>query len=175
MTKYRSKTLTLPIRITLALLIIGILFKIQNLPFSRQIILISGTIISILYTIRFFLKKNKVVLDYVKLPLVIIWVSIYLVKMIHILNIHYLFNIILFALFGYWFINEGTSYFSNNRKLKKSKLLKAIYYALSIVTFLLILFGAFFKIQHWPYSSIMLTIGFLSLAIMVIVDYFFRE
>ena len=175
MNKTRNKALTFPIRIALAFLIIGILFEIQHWPFSNQIILISGIVISILYTIRFFLKKNKVVLDYVKLPLVMLWVSTYMVKTLHLLNIHYLFNIVLFALFVYWFINEGSSYFSNNRKLKKGKLLKVIYYLLSIITFLLILFGALFKIQHWPYGSEIITLGLLSLAIIIIVDYFLTE
>lgn len=169
--KSRPKKLTLPLRFALIILIYGALFKIMHWPYAQTLMLFGSLFILILYTIRFVLKTEKAQLDYVKLALVVVWVIGYVLQVLHILNVPYIFNAILLALFGWWFIEEGLNYFTK-RKLKDNGILKFFYYGFSICSLTLIIIGALFKIQHWPYGALMFTCGILLLSLMLIVDYF---
>ncbi len=171
----RKKVLTLPLRLALSAAIFGILFKFQHWPYGNEIVLITSSIIAILYSIRFVLKKEKVVLDYIKLALILCWAFNYINSTFHFINVNTIFNYILLILFGFWFINEGTTYFSKNRKLKDIKDLKTGYYVAWIITIIPLMFGILFKIMHWPYGALLSTLGFLFLSIMILVDYFVTE
>lgn len=171
----RQKVLTLPLRIALSCFIIGPLFKFMHWPYGNDIVLITSVLIAILYTIRFALKKDKVVLDYVKLVLIVLWAFNYINTTLHLINVNYIFNYILLILLGYWFINEGTTYFSKNRKLKDIKDLKIGYYVAWSITIIPLTIGILFKIMHWPYGALLTTIGVLFLSIMILVDYFVTE
>lgn len=175
MIRSRRKALTLPIRITLVLIVIGFLFKIQHWSFASELIIFSSISLMALYVIRFFFKKVKALLDYIKLFIVILWVSINVINILHLFNVHYIFNFTLLGLLCLWFINEGTSYFNDNRKLKKGRFFKTLYYTLCFITLFLIICGMLFKIQHWPYGSILVTFGLILLSIMLLLDYFITE
>ncbi len=140
-------------------------------PYAQQLVLIGSIAITILYLIRFIYKKEKATLDYVKLGLVVLWTFSYSVKTFHVLQIPYILELLLLILFVWWFIEEGLTYFTR-RKLKDNGFIKFFYYGFSIMAVALIIIGALFKIQHWPFGALILTIGFLLLSIMLIVDYF---
>lgn len=175
MSKPRKKALTLPLRIALSSVILGLLFKLHHWPYGNEIILIACIALAILYSVRFALKKAKVVLDYVKLLLIVLWIFNYITKTLHIINFNSIFNFIVLILLGYWFINEGTTYFSKNRKLKDIKDLKTGYYVAWIITIIPLVLGILFRIQHWPYGALLTTVGFLFLSVMILVDYFVTE
>ncbi|MUU79095.1 GldL-related protein [Winogradskyella endarachnes] len=165
------KVLTFPLRLSLIILIFGALFKIMHWPYVTQLMLIGGVLIGILYSIRFIKKVYKSKLDYIKLSLVLIWVFSYLVKVFHLFNMPYVFEILLVTLFIYWFFVEGIYYFKN-RKYRSNKLIKGIYYVFIVVTFVTLSCGIIFKIQHWPYGAILFTLGILQLCMLLILDYF---
>ena len=140
-------------------------------PYATSLMLIGSVLLATLYIIRFLLKPLKVLLDYVKLGLIVFWVSGYLLKAFHLISFSYVFEIITFGLFIWWFIQEGIYVFTK-RKLKDNLALKFVYYTLISITSALLLFGILFKIQHWPYGSLMFTLGIFLLTMMLIIDYF---
>lgn len=166
-----TKILTFPLRLAIIVLIFGALFKVMHWSYATHLMFISSITIGLLYAIRFIYKRDKTKLDYVKLTLVLLWVFSYLIKVFHLFYIPYLFEISLLILFIYWFIAEGMTYFKN-RKLKKNKFIKVIYYILIVQTICTLFFGIIFKISHWPYGALMLTLGILMLNILLIYDYF---
>ncbi|WGD35807.1 hypothetical protein [Olleya sp. YS] len=143
-------------------------------PYSN--VLISSAIVGILifYPIRFFLKAQKNSMDYVKLAIVILWCLIYGTKIFHLYLPPLVFNILLALLFGWWFVNEGTVYITD-RKFKISFGFQYMYYVVAAFSIGCVGLGILFKIQHWPYGSLLFTIGLISIAILVIIDYFVRE
>ncbi|MBU2926751.1 GldL-related protein [Winogradskyella psychrotolerans] len=165
-----SKILTFPLRLAIIILIFGALFKIMHWPFSYSLMLIGGSSVGLLYTIRFVYKKEKSILDYAKLAMILIWVFNYLANVFQIFYVPYIFEILLFVLFIYWFYVEGISYFKN-RTFRKHKFLKAVYYILIVLTIFTLVFGILFKIQHWPYGPLLFTFGVLLLSIFLIFDY----
>ena len=167
----KIKILTFPLRIAIIILIFGALFKIIHCPYANILMVIGGLSIGLLYSVRFFFKKGKSKLDYIKLTMIVLWVFSYLIKSFYFNFYSYIIDILLIVLFIYWFIVEGIYYFKN-RKFKKNKFLKMIYYLLIGLTIFILFFGITFKIQHWPYGALLFTIGILQLNIILIFDYF---
>ncbi len=166
-----KKILTFPLRIVLILVIYSVLFKIMHWPYANQLLLIGSVLLMLLYSIRFLYKTEKTRIDIVKLGLVLVWTVNLVLKTYHIAFIAYALELILLILFVWWFIEDGLNYFTS-RQLINNGFVKFFYYGFCIVAITLIIFGALFKIQHWPYGSLILTFGFLLLSIMLIVDYF---
>ena len=166
-----SKILTFPLRIAIIVLIFGVLFKIIHWPFAHNLMLLGGASIGILYTIRFVYKKEKTILDYTKLAMILIWVFNYLANAFQLFYVPYIYEILLLGLFIYWFYVEGISYFKN-RTYRKNRFLKAVYYILIGLTIFTVVFGILFKIQHWPYGALLFIIGVLLLSLLLIFDYF---
>lgn len=171
MEKQATKILTLPLRAALVILLYGALFKVMHWPYAQTLMLYGSIAILILYSIRFLFKKEKQRLDFIKLGLVLIWVFSYIINVFHLLNMPYVLEIVLLGLFVWWFIEEGLTYFIR-RKLVDNGFIKFFYYGLSITSLALIIIGSLFKVQHWPYGSIMFTFGILLLSFMLVVDYF---
>ncbi len=113
-------------------------------------------------------------MDYIKLAMVILWCLIYGIRVFHLYSPPIVFNIILALLFGWWFINQGTDYITI-RKLKTNKTVQFMYYLVVVFSIACVFLGAIFKIQHWPYSNILMTLGIISTSILIIIDYFVRE
>ncbi|WP_460220397.1 GldL-related protein [Psychroserpens sp. MEBiC05023] len=166
-----SKTLTLPLRLALIILIYGALFKVMHWPYANTLMLYGSVAIAVFYTIRFLNKKEKIRLDYIKLGLVLLWVFNYLTTIFHLFKLPYILEIILLIVFVWWLVEEGVSYFTN-RELKSHKVIKFIYYTFLMISVFLIISGVLFKVMHWPYGNIMLTLGILLFSIFLIVDYF---
>ena len=170
----KIKILTFPLRIAIVILIFGALFKIMHWPYANNLMLLGGASIGILYTIRFVYKREKTILDYVKLAMILIWVFNYLSNAFQIFYVPYIYEILLLILFIYWFYVEGISYFKS-RSYRKNRFLKAVYYILIGLTVFTLVFGILFKIQHWPYGALLFTIGVLLLSLLLIFDYFIVE
>ena len=171
MEKPVHKILTIPLRIALVILLYGSLFKFMRWPYAQTLMLFGNIAILILYSIRFLFIKDKLKLDYIKLSLVLVWVFSYIVSAFHLFNMPYVFEIVLLILFVWWFIEEGLTYFTR-RKLVDSRFVKFLYYLLLITSLTLVIVGALFKIQHWPYGAILFTFGVLMLSLVLILDLF---
>ncbi|MGB7395025.1 MAG: hypothetical protein WA913_11575, partial [Pricia sp.] len=68
-----KKILTVPLRISITVLLLGMLFQIAEWPYATEIILFAFSAIGLLYPIRFWKKQEKRFLDYIKLILVVFW------------------------------------------------------------------------------------------------------
>ncbi len=143
-------------------------------PYSRELMFLGSIAIGVIYLIRFFNKKPKLRLDYVKLALVIIWVFSYFINVFHLYNIPYVIEVCLIILFIWWYAEEGFTYFKN-RKFKKKGLVRVMYYILLVIGLTTFLFGLLFKIQHWPYDSLLFVLGTLTLCLILVIDYFVIE
>ena len=170
----RKKILSLPLRLSIVIVIIGALFKIMHWLGSNYLLLIGLVLIGIFYTLRFLNKKPKLKLDYIKLFLVLLWLTNYFIKVFHLYKVPLIIEIVLAIIFIWWFIEDGFFYIKN-RKFKSKGIVKILYYILVITTIFSLFFGLLFKIQHWPYGPILFTIGILSLCLLLIFDYFVVE
>ena len=104
-----KKILTLPLRIALAILIVGSLLKIMHWPNGNLVMNIGFATIFILYPIRFWKKDLKTLIDWIKLGLALCWAlnGILTIEKLPVKNI--LSNITL-GLFMTWVLLEGISY-----------------------------------------------------------------
>ena len=150
------KTMSIPLKLCLALLIIGIVFKVLHLPGSLLLIIASSGLILILYMIRFANKENKVFSDFLKVFLI---TSIIINGIFTFLHLPYksIFQVISFLTVITWIIWELIQYCISDKSQNQSneKKSKVIY----LITTTLIITGTFFKIMHWPFASVLLLSG----------------
>ena len=160
MNSSEKKILTLPLRIALSILIIGLLFKIMHWPYSDYIMCSSFIIILILYPIRFWKKRKKAIIDWVKLVFVLLWTINGIIVVEH-LPFKYISSTLTLFFFIVWLIIEFTS----NRKKVKENLLHS---EIPFIAGFFIIIGGIFKIMHWPGATIILIIGLLSVVLWVL-------
>ena len=174
-----KKILTPFFKILISILIIGILFKVQHWPFANGLLLIAYSLIGLLYPIRFFYKKRKRLIDYIKLILIMSWSLDGVFFTLHLPYRNWV-EILVGASFLLWVILELINFFRqfNNLGSAKEKLVilkelrpKTIFEIAGLVTFL----GAIFKIQHWPYGLVLLIVGLSLVCVGLLKDLFVRE
>ncbi len=173
MSKILPIVLSIFLRFSISILLIGALFKIQHWPYDSVLLILGTAGILFFYSILFLLKKEKKRLDYVKEALVVLWCLNYGYQALHLYNLSIVFNIILLILFGWWFINEGTNYFSKSH-FKVGGAGKIVFIIFVIIAIGFIVLGMLFKILHWPYGILLFTLGILLASFLVIIDYFVR-
>ena len=154
------------IRILISITFIAILFRLMHWPNSMYLFLIGLGGIFILYPIRFYLKKDKVVLDYIKLVFVELFCFTRFVKIHHLLKIDTL--IIVTEIIGVIWVLFEIFNFINNVKPRYEPIIPKLNSNYFFI--LIILTGALFKLMHWPYANILLVIGFVVLALFFIYD-----
>jgi len=96
-------------KISISIFIIEILFKIMHFPFAGPMIILSFLSISILYTIHFFKKQNKVMVDYLKLIILYIAVFEWVFSLLHwpyAWEIQYMSGFIFLIFIMYYIISE---------------------------------------------------------------------
>lgn len=60
------KELSPPVKIFIAFLLLGTIFKLQHWPFAVEIIVLSTALIAVFYLAQFLKKLNKEIVDYFK-------------------------------------------------------------------------------------------------------------
>ena len=169
-----KKIFGLILRLFVSLLIFAVLFKVMHWPYANTILLPAVAGILIFYSIRFLFKNQKNSLDYIKLIFVFTWSFTYLNSNFYFIQIPKLLEFIPLVLFAWWFINEGTSYFSLS-KLKGNSSFKIFYSIFLVLTLGLVILGIILRILHWPYGALLFTLGMLLASIFVVIDFFARE
>ncbi len=169
-----KKILKLPLRVSLAILLLGILAKMFEWPYAKDVILYSFSIIGILYVIRFFYKKQKQFIDYTKLVLVSFW-SIYGVLTILDFSYTLFFLIIIAITFIMWFIMEGTAYFLDEDRKTKNTSYQILWNFALVFGTLGIISGSLLRILHWEYSIHLLSLGITVVAAYILKDVFVPE
>ena len=169
-----KKILKLPLRISLVILLLGFLAKMFEMPFASKMLLVAFASLGILYTIRFFNKKEKEFIDFNKLALVSFW-SLY--GVFTILNFPYtLFFLIMTAIaFVLWFVMEGTAYFLDEDRRAKNSLYHILWNFALVLGTLGVIAGSLLKILHWDYSIHLLSLGITMIAAYVLKDVFVPE
>ncbi|MCD6065704.1 MAG: hypothetical protein K0S33_530 [Bacteroidetes bacterium] len=169
------KILTGPIRIAIALLLIGALFKIQHWLYGDLLMVTAFVAIAILYVFRFSWKNTKKPVDHVKLVFVVCWSFNGVFTIMHFPG-KLVFQIITLISFLAILFMGGINYFGNkdeegsddekqDRMQNLSRWIKGLATAL-------ILIGAVFKIMHWPYALYFLFAGMTVLVIWFLKDSF---
>ncbi|MCF8296312.1 MAG: hypothetical protein K9J13_02105 [Saprospiraceae bacterium] len=159
MSENENKILKSPLLISIGILLIGILFKIQHYPYADWIVSIAFTSISVLYIFRFVNKKKKTLLNILKLVLVVSWSINGIFTLLH-LPFGYIFGLISSVSFIAWFWLEGFAYFGNRNSKDSNPMLNISNWIYSISA-ILILVGAFFRISHWPGGILLLISGLI--------------
>ncbi|MGB5820513.1 MAG: hypothetical protein WBG90_13595 [Saonia sp.] len=164
------KILKIPLRIGIAVLLLGIFVKIQHWSSYANTIIISALIaISVLYSIRFWKKPKKLFLDYIKLILVVFWSINVIVSVLH-WPYESVLEAITFVAFLIWTVLEGTAYFSKGES--KVSLDQILWNGIMVIGSLAIIAGIICKILHWSYSTPLLILGFFLIAVYILKDTF---
>ena len=164
-----KKILTTPLRIAISVLLLGLLFQIVEWPYADQIILTAFVAIGLLYPLRFFKKKEKQFLDYIKLILVVFW-SVN--GIFRVLDFAYslFFQIVIAISFLIWIVLEGTAYFlDEDRKVKNTRSQVLWNFAMVIGT-LAIITGSLLNILGWTFAVPLMVFG-----VAIIVAYILKD
>ena len=156
------------IRLSFPILIISILFKIMHWPYNELLLTTGLGIIVLLYPVRFYLKKEKRLIDYVKLLVAFFMpLNIYL-KLLH-LPSHYILPIISSASFLLYLLLE---LYDNYLNRKSSKELTVFPFGVLSVIIAIVLLGVFYRISHFENATPILITGFVLLFLYFIVATF---
>lgn len=169
-----KKILKLPLRISLAILLSGILAKVLEWPYATIILLIGFATLGLLYAIRFYAKAEKTFLDYIKLVLVSFW-SLY--GVFTVLNFPYtLFFLTMTSIaFVLWFVMEGTAYFLDEDRRAKNSLYQILWNCALVLGTFGVISGSLLKILHWDYALHLLSLGITMIAAYILKDVFVPE
>ncbi|MEK6153686.1 hypothetical protein WIW50_10525 [Flavobacteriaceae bacterium 3-367] len=166
------KVLKIPLRLGIAVLILGILIKIQDWSPHANIIMVTAlTGIAVMYSIRFLKKTKKRFLDYVKLILVVVWCTNVVFSIFH-LPYEGILEIITFITFLIWTVLEGTAYFARNEDDRKISLDQIMWNGIMVIGSLAIIAGVISKILYYDYATPLLLLGFFLIAVYILRDTF---
>ncbi len=157
------------LRICISVLIIGMLFKIQKWLYVDFVIVLAYFAIAILYFVRFWKKEQVLFIDYVKLILVTSWAFNGALAILH-LNRYFLGDTvqIFFAIFIIMTISSP----NNDRKTSIKNIASIVVLGIAMCTTFT---GAIFKVMHYSSSSILLTVGVLTIVIWILKDLFWAK
>jgi len=166
-----KKILKAPLRISVALLLFGMMARIMEWPFAAQVVIAGFFAIGILYSIRFWKKQTKLFIDYVKLVLIVFWTANGLFRM---MDFEYtlVFQVITGVAFVTWFIMEGTAYFMDEDRRSKNSPLQIWWNIAMVMGTLSIIAGSLMKILQWEYASPLLSLGIIVVAMYILKDVF---
>jgi len=167
-TNKKHKILKAPIRISLAVFILGLLFKIMHWPYSWLIITVSCASVMIFYSLRFLNKNTKEILDYTKLILVFSW-GLNAVFAINHLPYKIIFNVAFLISFLLWLLLGGYQDYYGKKKSRGSSFFGGAFMSVSMG---LVIVGALLKIMHWAGSGMFLIAGLIMAAIWFFLDFF---
>ncbi|NHF59837.1 hypothetical protein FK220_010835 [Flavobacteriaceae bacterium TP-CH-4] len=167
----KKKVLKSPLRVALVVLLIGVLARIVQWPFGTELVITSLSGIAILYAIRFWKKKPKVFLDYIKLILVLTCSTYGILTMFH-LQYTIFFQIVMGGSFIFWFIMEGTAYFMDEDRRAKNSSLQIWWNIAMVLGTLCIIIGGLMKILQWEFASALLVLGIVMVALYIVKDLF---
>lgn len=169
-----KKILKLPLRISLAILLSGIIAKMLEWPYATKIVFVGFAALGLFYAIRFTVKAEKRFLDYIKLVLVSFW-SLY--GIFTVMNFPYtLFFLTMTAIaFVLWFVIEGTAYFLDEDRRTQNTLYHILWNCVLVIGTLGVISGSLLKILHWDYSFHLLSLGITLIMAYVLKDVFVPE
>ncbi|VAW15664.1 hypothetical protein MNBD_BACTEROID03-2335 [hydrothermal vent metagenome] len=169
-----KKILKLPIRISIAILLIGMLAKVLEKPYVSKIMLFGFFALGILYMFRFLKKKQKQFIDYTKLVLVVFWVANGIFR---VMDFPYtlFFQIVTAIAFIIWFVMEGAAYFLDEDRRAKNSTTQILWNCTLVLGTLGVISGSLLRILHWDYAIHLLSLGITLIAAFILKDVFVPE
>ncbi len=166
-----KKILKLPLRISIAVLLLGMLAKILEWSYAKEIMLLGFSAIGILYVFRFLKKSEKQFIDYTKLVLISFWATNGIFR---VLDFPYtlFFQIITGIAFITWFIMEGTAYFLDEDRRAKNSIGQILWNCLLVIGTLGVIAGTILKVLDWDYAIHLLSLGITLIGAYVLKDAF---
>lgn len=163
------------LRLSIAIIILGALFKIMHWPYGWVAIAIGAFGIGVNYCIIFVRKKPKSLLDYTQLFLLLSFFVHYTLRVFH-LSYAYIFTTITQLFLVLFIILYLKDTLFTDRKIevnhdessKKNKS-KTIIYLLYGIAITSILIGSLFKILHWGFGFINGTSLFIFGIILIVI------
>ena len=155
-----SKILAIPLKLLIAVFLIGALFKLQHYPGADVLLSIGLLGIAALYPVRFARKSSKRVKDYIKVLFVVVFAVWNWINLMHIPFPVYFrtgLNIILWALL----LSEGFDFFY----FKNWEYPRPVWLLVPVIAGILIGVGMYFKLHHNPYAAELLITGLVSMAL----------
>jgi len=169
-----KKILTMPLRLAIVVLLMGMLMKVLEWPMATQLMFVSFAVIGILYVFRFLKKTSRHFVDYVKVVLVFFWTTNGIFR---IMDFPYtiLFQVIIAISFVLWFILEGTAYFLDEDRRAKNSTKQLIWNFAMVAGTLAIIVGSILKILNWEFALPLLVCGIVILAAYILKDVFVAD
>ena len=173
------KKYTWALKLFISWFLLGSLFLVMHWPFADQVLYAAAAVLAVFYPLRYLAKKNKQLLDHVKL-LLAFSVSIN----IFFRNEHIIPHLIAVIFFSFWFFNEGLFYFKFKLQFWKNHQTESHildenelsvpnkeYYRVAdvflAVNAWLCAIGFIFKIMHWPFASGIISFSLVALIITI--------
>lgn len=140
-------------------------------PYLFPFLLAGFGFIGVGYLLRFYLKKEKSALDYIKLGLIELWVLQGIFGYMDWRGYRFLFYSAIVFLVAWLIMGGPGSYFDSQNLDKGSFLYK---WSIPILGILIVLLGvgAMFKIMHWPLGDTLSNIGWFGTAVWVLLFIF---
>lgn len=169
-----KKILKLPLRIAIAVLLVGMLAKIMEWPQASNIMLFGFFAIGILYVFRFLKKPTRQFIDYTKLVLVVFWATNGIFR---VLEFPYalFFQIISAIAFVTWFVMEGTAYFLDGDRRAKNSISQILWNCVLVLGTLGVISGSLLKLLNWDYAIHLLSLSITMIAAYILKDVFLPE
>ena len=171
MTINTKRILTAPIRFSIGVLLLAMLGRALQWPYSGTIMLIAFSAIGILYGVRFWKKSEKRFIDYVKLILVVFWTSNGILSILH-FPYTLVFQIMIAISFLIWFVMEGTAYFLDEDRKSKNNLSQILWNCAMVGGTLAIICGSLLMVLEWEYAMVIILLGVLVVAAYILKDVF---
>jgi len=168
---FAKKILRTPLRILIAVFLVGILMRVLQWPYASEVLLTSFFGIGILYSLRFLKKKEKRFVDYVKLILVVFWT---VNGVFRIMEFPYtvVFQIVIAVSFLTWFFLEGTAYFLDEDRRARNSMTQIIWNCAMVAGTLAIIAGSLLNVLQWRFAIPLLVTGIAIVAAYILKDAF---
>lgn len=166
-----KKVLKTPLRISLVALLLGMVMRMLDWPYSAGVLFASFLAVLLLYAVRFSKKEDKQPVAYIKMILVLFWTTNGLLRILDFP--HTLFFQIGTALtFVTWFAMEGTAYFMDEDRKAKNSMAEIFWNFAMVLGVLTIISGGLMHLLEWEYSTITLTFGLTIVTTYILKDVF---
>ena len=153
--------------ISVSLIIIGSVFRLQHWPYSKLFLYAGASSIAIIHAFRFFIKKNKITTDYLKLIFAFLWCTGMLLRLQH-LEYGHLIGLLTDGSFMLLTITYAYEYFLPFQEGASGSLSSRV---LQVAFAGLILTGIFFKIVHLPFATLLIIAGVVCLFAWFVIDW----
>lgn len=157
----RNKKFSIPLAIAVLILLASFFVKVQHWSIGAMMEKVSLTAIGLIYMLRFYKKKNKNILDIIKLVLISSYALVSILMSFQFDGLYYLQRFVMLVAIA-WTILEIVGFAKN-----KYNKLNAVLYVGTVILMIEIAF----RIMRWPGSSILHILSLTLIITGLFIDY----